>query len=672
MRRLLALTLTLWCIALLRDGWDGWVDATQLPALTPDSSVETRDRHGDLLRAYTVDDGRWRLGAAPDAVDAGFLTMLTRYEDKRFASHSGVDLRAMARAVAQAAWHGRVTSGGSTLTMQVARLIEQSGTGKWQGKLRQMRLAWALERQLSKDQILSLYLTLAPYGGNIEGVRAASLIWFGKEPTRLTPAQSALLIALPQSPKARRPDRAPDAARRARDRVLERMQHAGVLTPDTVQAAKSDPLPVVRRDFPALAPHLTDRMRRENPMQTRHDLTLDGNLQQRLETLARDSLQTRQNGMQVAILVANHQTGEILASVGSGGLDMAQGHVDMTRALRSPGSTLKPLVYALAMDAGMIHPDTLIADRPVAFGPYAPQNFDGQFRGEIRVAQALRLSLNIPVVLLTDALGPQRLMAGLRASGAKPVVPGGRPGLAVSLGGVGITLHDLVQLYAGLANGGQSRALHAQQQTNPMGQRITGAVAAWQVGHILSDLPPPADAPPLHLAWKTGTSYGHRDAWALGWDGQHVAGVWIGRPDGTAVPGAFGAADAAPILFKTFQRLKPAVDPLPVPPADTLMPGLAALPLPLQRFPNHSMAQTENAPELAFPPKGATLALNGRDLTIKLRHGQPPFSVLANGKALQTGIYRRETTLHGIGKGFLTLTVIDAAGQSDASDIRLD
>ncbi len=615
----------------------------------------------------------WRLGAASGAVDPRFLRMLVAYEDRRFYSHDGVDLRAMLRAIGQAAWHGRVLSGGSTLTMQSARLLERGGTGAWRGKLRQMRLAWALERHLTKDQILSLYLTLAPYGGNIEGVRAASLIWLGKEPTRLTEAEAALLIALPQSPEARRPDRAPGAARAARDRVLARMATAGVLGKDTAVVAMSDPVPSARRAFPALAPHLTDRLRRADPLAQRHELTLDADLQDRLETLARDALLTRQKGMQVAILVVDHQSGEILASVGSGGLDMAQGHVDMTRALRSPGSTLKPLIYAMGMDAGLIHPETLIADRPVAFGLYAPQNFDGHFRGELRVAEALRLSLNIPVVLLADALGPPQIMAALRASGAEPVVPGGKPGLAVALGGVGITLHDLVQLYAGLAHGGTARPLTAKYRKAGGKTRITGAAAAWQVGHILSDLPPPPDAPPLHIAWKTGTSYGHRDAWAIGWDGQHVVGVWIGRPDGTPVPGGFGAGDAAPILFNAFQRLKPQADPLPPPPPQTLLPGRAKLPLPLQHFPRRGSASTaREKPELAFPPSGATLALNGGELTVKLRRGQPPFSLLANGKPMETGIYRREVTLGGIGKGFLTLTVIDAAGQSDAAYIRLD
>ncbi|HSG54568.1 MAG TPA: transglycosylase domain-containing protein, partial [Paracoccaceae bacterium] len=239
MRRLwpFALVALLLGAAAARDATDAWIDATGLPVTLPDTSVEVRDRNGDLLRAYMVADGRWRLALQPDQVDPRFVEMLLAYEDKRFRDHAGVDPLALIRAAGQAMWHGRIVSGGSTLTMQVARLLEDTGTGTWPGKLRQIRVALALERRLSKAQILGLYLTLAPYGGNIEGLRAASLAWLGKEPARLTVAQGALLVALPQSPAARRPDRAPDQARAARDRVLARLARQGTISAETAQAA---------------------------------------------------------------------------------------------------------------------------------------------------------------------------------------------------------------------------------------------------------------------------------------------------------------------------------------------------------------------------------------------------------------------------------------------------
>jgi penicillin-binding protein 1C len=269
----------LWLAAFGRDVVEDWVARTVLPPLGLQTSVEVLDRDGLLLRAYTVADGRWRLATDPDGVDAGYLAMLVAYEDGRFWQHSGVDGVAMARAVAQAVWNGRVISGGSTLTMQVARLLEESGTGKVAGKVRQMRVAWALERRLNKRQILGLYLHLAPFGGNLEGVRAATLSYFGKEPRRLTPAEAALLVAIPQSPESRRPDRSHARAEAARGRVLARAARDGILAPDQARAAEREPVPTVRRAFPALAPHLADRAVAEAPGQGAVRTTLDRGLQ---------------------------------------------------------------------------------------------------------------------------------------------------------------------------------------------------------------------------------------------------------------------------------------------------------------------------------------------------------------------------------------------------------
>jgi penicillin-binding protein 1C len=675
----ITLVVLLFAGAAARDGIDDWVAATDLPPLLSETSVEMRGREGGLLRVYTLRDGRWRLGADAIQVDRRYLDMLIAYEDKRFWQHGGVDGRAITRAVAQAVWNGKVVSGGSTLTMQVARLLEDSGTGRIKGKLRQIRLAMALERKLSKREILALYLTHAPYGGNLEGVRAATLSWFGKEPNRLTPAQAALLVALPQSPEARRPDRDWKAARMARNRVLDRMAEAGVIGAQATETAKGEPVPRDRRPFPALAPHLTDRARAEAPLVTRHRLTLDLEVQRSLEELARESLRGLPAQVSIAMMVADHRSGEVLASVGSasyGTSDARRGFVDMTQALRSPGSALKPLVYAMAFDQGLAHPETVIDDRPVAFGSYAPQNFDGAFRGELRVREALQLSLNIPVVMLMQEIGPARFMAGLRRAGARPVLPGGKPGLAVALGGVGLRMSDLVQLYAGLARGGQAIELRWKSDLGTgEGQRIVSRTAAWQVSNILAGLTPPGGKAQGKLAFKTGTSYGHRDAWAVGFDGRHVAAVWIGRADGTPLPGAFGGDLAAPVLTELFQRVKPELDALPPPPPDTLILANAQLPQPLQRFRGRSAVfkPAADAPVLAFPPDGARLPLElDMPLVVKIRDGLPPFSVLANGAALITGAQGREIALPWRGKGFVSLSVIDARGRAARAEIRVD
>ncbi|PIE07468.1 MAG: penicillin-binding protein 1C [Rhodobacterales bacterium] len=680
-RWLFALALALHGGAFGRDRLDAWIEATVLPPLVVETSVEVLDRHGELLRAYTVADGRWRLAAAGQAVDPLFVEMLVAYEDKRFYRHNGVDFRAVLRAVGQALWHGEVVSGASTLTMQVARLIEDGPTGSLAGKLRQVRLALALERHLSKAEILGLYLDRAPYGGNIEGIRAASRTWFGKPPRRLTAAEAALLVALPQSPETRRPDRHPEAARRARARVLDRAGAAGVLPVERVAMARRAPVPRARAAMPRLAPHLADRLLAGAPGRAVHFTTIDAGLQARLEALAAAAVRDYGGGaLSAAIVVADHGSGEILASVGSGGYshDTRQGFIDMTQALRSPGSTLKPLVYALAFDDGLAHPQTMIEDRPMRFGAYAPENFDGAYRGPVTIEKALQLSLNIPVVALTAELGPARLVAGLKRAGVNPVLPGGSaPGLAVALGGVGVTAEDLTRLYAGLAAGGRAVRLSARVGARGGAAEQTGAVrivspeAAWQVGHILAGMPPPPNAPRARLAYKTGTSYGHRDTWAVGFDARHVVTVWMGRPDGTPVPGAFGADMAAPVLFEAFSRLKPALDPLPPPPPGTLLLSGAALPLPLREFRSRKAGYAEaDLPELAFPPDGALVETEGRGLVVKIAGGTPPFTLLADGAPVLVATRSRSPELN-LSAGAVTLSVIDAAGRSDRASVEL-
>ncbi len=675
----LFLALGLWLGASLRDRLDAWVAATELPELRLENSVEMLDRAGALLRAYTVADGRWRLAVEPGQVDPDFIAMLLAYEDKRFYRHGGVDPRALVRAALQAARNGHVVSGGSTLTMQVARLLEDGPTGRWRAKLRQIRLALALERRLSKDEILALYLNRAPYGGNLEGIRAASRVWFGREPARLTPAEAALLVALPQSPTRRRPDRAPELARAARDKVLARTRAAGLIDEEAYLAARAEPVPARRLALPALAPHLTDRARAERPGDRRQVLTVDAGLQRQLEALARRAAMDRgDRRLSVAILALDHRSGEILASVGAAGYgnDARLSFVDMTRAFRSPGSALKPLIYGLGFDEGLIHPETLIEDRPMRFGTYAPENFDGAFLGTLRVREALVQSRNIPAVSLTQALGPARLMQALRRAGLRARLPGDAPpGLAVILGGVGVRLEEMVGLYGAFGNGGLA-VTPRYRSGAPTGQppaRVLSARAAWQVGNILAGLPAPPNAPRIGLAYKTGTSYGYRDAWAIGFDGRHAIGVWMGRADGTPVPGAFGAELAAPILFEAFARLKPGLDPLGPPPPGTLLPAGAALPAPLREFrPRDAVfAGPDDGPVLAFPPDGAVIDTGGAALVVRVRDGRAPFTWLANGRALRIGTSAREVELPLTGPAYLSLAVIDADGRAARAQVEL-
>lgn len=667
---LFALVLLLGVAAGLRDHLDELIAQTDLPPVLAETSVEVRDRNGALLRVFPVEDGRVRMAVQAAAVDPAFLAMLIAYEDKRFYQHNGVDARALLRAGVQALRAGEVVSGGSTLSMQVARLMENSGTGRWRGKLRQMRVALALERRFSKAEILNLYLLHAPYGGPLEGVRAASLAWFGKEPARLTQAEAALLVALPQAPEGRRPDRYPDAAKAARARVLHRI--------NAPEAVLSAPVPKSMRPLPRLAAHLADQLRAARPGIERFDLTVDAEIQRSITALARRAVAGQAAGVSAAIVVADHQTGAVRASVAAPWYDGRNaGFVDMTRAARSPGSTLKPLIYGLAFDQGLAHPDTLIEDSPVAFGRYAPQNFDGQFRGDVTVREALQLSLNIPPVRLTHALGPARLMEGLRRSGAEPQLPGGLPGLAVALGGVGLSLNDLVQVYAGIAQGGVARPLHWEQGGGPApSPPVMSRAAAWHVGHILAGIAPPAGtgAEVGRIAYKTGTSYGHRDAWAVGFDGRHVIGVWLGRPDGTPVPGAFGGDLAAPVLFEAFGRLGMPLTPLPAPPPETLILSTASLPLPLQRFRGReaAFAGARDAPIVRFPPQGAVLAGGGDGVPLKIQSGRLPLTVLVDGAPFRTELRRRDVMLPVALDGFTQIKVIDAAGRAASVGFRID
>ena len=671
----------------------GWVLARSLsePVRVATSPLVV-DRQGRLLRAFTVADGRWRLPVTLAEVDPLFLSLLLTFEDRRFYHHGGVDYLALARAVGQLIVNGRVVSGASTLTMQTARLLHGQSSRGVAGKLRQMVQALALERRLDKAAILERYLHLAPYGGNLEGIRAASLAWFGLEPRRLTPAQAALLVALPQAPEARRPDRDPAAARRARDRVLARALAAGILDAETVAAAQREPVPRQRLPFPLLAPHATQRARLAHPERPVQRLTLAADLQARLETLAAERGRLLGEKLSLALLVADHPSGEILAAVGSPGLETArEGFIDMTRVVRSPGSTLKPPTYGLAFEAGIAHPESLIEDRPAGFGRYVPANFDRDYQGTVTLRRALQLSLNIPAVKLLEAVGPARLVARLKRAGARPELPDlSPPGLAIGLGGVGLRLTDLVAVYGAIARGGRpmplveelpmvtdggadgagsapSEGAGVKAQAFPGDDRLRLPVlderAAWQVTDILAAAPPPEAANTAGLAFKTGTSYGYRDAWALGFDGRHVVGVWVGRPDGAPVPGLTGITAAAPLLVDVFARLGPR-HPLPPAPPGVLRATTASLPPPLRRVDEPAATA---GPRIAFPPAGARLALGAgldAELALKVRDGQPPFTWFANGTPIAHEPFARVTPWRPQGAGFVTLAVVDAQGRS--------
>jgi penicillin-binding protein 1C len=643
------------------------------------------DREGRLLRPYTTPEGRWRLPAARESVDPRFLELLFAYEDRRFNAHHGVDPIALGRAVSQLLTNGRIVSGASTITMQVARLLEPRPERSFTAKLRQIVRAVEIERALSKDEILALYLSLAPYGGNLEGVRAASLAYFGKEPRRLTLGEAALLVALPQSPEQRRPDRSTEAVRHARDRVLDRVAAAGRVPLDEIARAKQEPVPDGRKPMPMLAPHAADAVVAAAPARSFHRLTIDATLQKNLEELARERARALGPDISVAILAVDHASGEVLARVASADyFDIRRaGQVDMTQAVRSPGSTLKPFIYGLGFEDGLIHPDTLIEDRPIRYGSYAPENFDLSFQGTVTVRRALQLSLNVPAVAVLDKVGASRFAARLEQAGASFVLPPGEvPGLAMGLGGVGVKLSDLVALYAGLARLGTTVPLNeraASGEEAPTPRRLLDPAAAWYVGNVLLGTPPPENAAGGRIAFKTGTSYGYRDAWSVGFDGKRTIGVWVGRADGAPVPGLVGRVAAAPILFDAFARTGKLPAALPAVPKGALVAATGKLPPPLQRFRPGALAGEGSEPQLRimFPPNGARLELandsSGKPdpIALKVTGGAGPLTVLVNGQPLEMAPGRRTLFFEPEGPGFVRLTVMDGRGASDSVVVRL-
>jgi penicillin-binding protein 1C len=696
-RRFFRVAVTLaFVLIVMTTAFGGWVFSLGPLPLEQARKISTTvvDRNGKLLRAYAMADGRWRLPVdAKTAVDPGYLKLLMAYEDRRFRSHGGVDPLALGRAALQFVTRGHIVSGGSTITMQLARLMEPRRERSVYAKLRQMVRAVQLERQLSKDEILDLYLALAPFGGNLEGIRAASIAYFGKEPKRLSLAESALLVALPQSPEHRRLDRHPQAAHAARDRVLARMVEDGVVSKEDAAQARAVAVPRMRKPMPILAPHSSDAAMttvRDAPLIR---LTLDSGLQKTLEALARDRAVAQGPNISVAIIAVDNESGDVLARVGSSDYfdERRAGQVDMTRAVRSPGSTLKPFIYGLAFEDGFVHPESLIDDRPIRFGSYAPENFDMTFQGTVPVRKALQLSLNVPAIALLDRVGSSRLSSRLKQAGGNLVLPKDEaPGLAMGLGGVGVTLHDLAQLYAGLARLGAARPLReimlAQDKTQDKNSddreplRLMDQAAAWQVGNVLLGTPPPENGVHNKIAFKTGTSYGYRDAWSVGFDGRVTIGVWVGRPDGAPVPGLVGRTAAAPILFDAFARTGKIPAALPKAPKGALIASNAKLPLPLRRFrPVGELIRTgsDRTPRIQFPLNGSRIDVDragdgqAAPMPVKVAGGVLPLTIMLNGTSVGEIDSRRQRLVDPPGPGFARLTVIDATGAADTVVIRV-
>ena len=642
------------------------VPQAQLTATSP----MLKDRYGALLNVRTVEAGTWRMAAELDDIDPAFIEALLKIEDKRFYSHSGVDGAAILRALKSWKSQGRAVSGASTLTMQLVRQYKPRPRTLG-SKVIESFEALRFEMHFSKEEILEQYLTRISYGGNIEGVEAASRIYFGKSPRYLSPDEIALLIALPQAPEARRPDRHAQAAKLGRNRILVRMRASGLIDDMELGRAKTASIPLEKQTLPNQAWLTAKKLSEEGEnVQSWIDPTQQTALENQLKSYVARHPQT----VNASAILVHAKTRQIRAHAAIGRRDHDGGWLDMTAAIRSPGSTLKPFVYGMGMDDGLIGSDTLVRDAPSRFGSYRPENFDRRYYGDVTVSQALQHSLNIPAVGILDQVGGRRLDETLRAAGARtsqsgPDMDDTNAGLALALGGTGLRATDLAMLYTAIANEGVAAPLSWTQAEDEAENKfeLLQADTAKTIYDIMAAAPRPKGLMPSHLgqdipevAYKTGTSYGFRDSWAAGISGDYVVVVWVGRPDGGPRPGVTGRSAAAPLLFKIADGL----------PAQRLKYDVVKRSQSAERL----KSAEEIAPVILFPMQDTEVVISAFgepseaiDLLVQVDGDDARIYVDAQPIVTTRNGYRFTAP----SPGFYQMKVVDAAGRETKSAFRV-
>ncbi|WP_345668209.1 penicillin-binding protein 1C [Wohlfahrtiimonas larvae] len=523
-----------------------------IPKIEPSTVIV--DRNGQVLRQFSDHDGIFRHWVELKDINPLYIHALINYEDRYFYQHFGVNPLATIRAFGQFISNQKVISGSSTLTMQVARLLYPHERTIL-GKAEQMLRAIQLEMALTKEEILTLYVNIAPMGGNIEGVQTASWRYFSKDANSLNIAESALLVALPQRPSIYRPDQSLEKAKVARNKVLNRLAEFGHLSTEDAKRYQQEPINYHPSKTQFSAPLLSESLHNQFPDQHIIQTTIDANLQKKLERFVKNESHTWPEKISAAVLVVNNHDHQVYAYIGSSDLFNRDrfGYVDMTQAIRSPGSTLKPFAYGMAMDYGIIHEASLLTDVPRGFDGYFPKNFDNQFRGAVPMFKALQTSLNLPVVQIFQHLTPHYFVKKLRDANIKLYI--NEPTLSIILGGVGISLWEQVRLFSSLSTEGRVYPITTTPKMITNGQPILSPESAWIIHKILSQVRPTHRFNPKKIAWKTGTSYGYRDGWAIGTTTDWTVGVWIGRPDGVPNVGALANRYATPMLFDIFNYL---------------------------------------------------------------------------------------------------------------------
>jgi penicillin-binding protein 1C len=559
-----------------------------VPIVSFDDPLSTvvLDRDGELLGASIAADGQWRFGLAPDGVPDKFTQAIVCFEDRRFYAHPGVDPIALARAALQNLRGGRVVSGGSTLTMQVVRLSRKGRPRTFVEKAVEAVLALRLTLGAEKRRVLALYAAYAPFGGNTVGLDAAAWRYFGRPASRLSWAEAATLAVLPNAPSLVHPGRNRERLLAKRNRLLDALAARGAVDVATAALAKREPLPPAPEPLPMLAPHLVARVSAErqrksfragDPTPWVRTTLVKAEQERAALVLARHRRELAENEVwNAAALVLDVETGEVRAYVGNqwppgegAGAEHGE-HVDVITARRSTGSVLKPFLYASMLETGEVLPHQLVPDVPTHVGAFHPENFDHAYAGAVPAALALARSLNVPAVRLLRAHGVERFAAELRRLGLTTLDrPGSDYGLALILGGAEASLWDVTGAYAGLARAARARDEAAARaaffapsylgRTGGGGRRTAaplGAAASYLTLEAMLEVERPGDelgwrsfASSRKIAWKTGTSYGFRDAWAVGVTPETAIGVWVGNATGEGRPGLTGHSAAAPVLF---------------------------------------------------------------------------------------------------------------------------
>jgi penicillin-binding protein 1C len=639
-----------------------------------DISRVVKSNNDRWIYAQTNSKDKWRFAVDIDRLDPTFIEMLLRFEDKNFYHHYGIDILAICRAVGQLVRYQRIVSGGSTITMQLARLLDPKPRTII-SKLQEIINAFQIELHYSKDEILSLYLTLTPYGGNIEGVVGASMRYFGKLPKTLTASESALLVSLPQSPERNRPDRYIENSIKARNKVLKvALENSIISSFEYRQAIDSTP-PTKLKAYPRSAPHLSHRLLTNTAIDSREiNTTLDSTLQKQIEIWAKDKSDILPKDTTISLLVVKNSNSSILTYLGSHDIfsDRVSGYVDMVRAIRSPGSTLKPFIYAFGFERHIIHPNSIIMDEETLFGDYKPHNFSKSFSGEVTISNALRYSLNIPAVKVLQRVGVEEFIERVERVSGELKLPQKRATLPIALGGVGISLWQLTQLYVALANGGSANRLHYRPSDAILHKRLCDYKSSKMTTAILRGVTPPEGFINRNnqIAYKTGTSYGYRDNWTIAYNRDYTVAVWVGKPNNATQPKRTGREVAAPLAYELFGLLHILLPQKDWGWHDNYLGS--SVPEGLRYFEKDRKIYKHNRLDIVSPQKNARFRSAGCSavrVEIKVAKGLKPYYWYIDGDPVD--IKGSSTTLP-FDHGAHTITILDSSGNTMTRDIWID